>query len=1220
MKTNRLSCLGIVAFACFGAFDSVHAQNTVGATLPFTEYEAEAGTLGGGATVVAQVGPPTDQYSTPTLEASGRAYVALTATGQSVTWTNNTSSSFTAVNLRASIPNAPTGGGITATLDLYVNGTFRQAVTLSSKQGYLYAGAGIANDHNPADGKPTHVFDEVHFFLTGAAIAPGSTIMLKQDSTNTASFYYIDCIDLEVPPAALSQPANSLSIVTYGAVANNPSIDSTQAIQNCIADAQTQGKIVWIPQGTFYEGLGWAATASGITIQGAGVWYSVIYRDPPIPPNEFLNNTLTLTSVTLKNVMLDSNSTSGSSNDGGVGAIGIDGTNWLIDNVWIQHSGAAIWAGGTNGTIQNSRVTGDWSDGINLNNFSNSSTVGTNLTVQNCFLRSTGDDSIALNGTDSTGHTPLNGVQVLNNTIASTFGHGIALFGARNVVISNNFIHDTVENNGIGVGYFQQTASLIGVQVQGNTLLRCGGNAYNDMISAIEVGTDNTTYGSGTPYQDSNLVVSSNTIIDPLFGGMLIKFCNNLVCQGNSISHPSTYGITVESTALGNGVFNNNLLGTPSSGYQAFFDDAPNYKATTSSEPVIPPVAAGSYNTLSGALHLETCAEGGQDLGTISNGNYTVYNNVNLNGVNSFVARVASANSGGNIVVHLDSATGTIVGTCAVSGTGGAQKWTTKTCNITGATGFHNVYLVYTGGAGSLFNLEWFAFQGNSNEIEASSYNTISGSLGLEACSEGGQDLDNIFNGNYAVYNNIDLNGVVGFQARVASANSGGNIVLHLDSPTGTVIGTCPVAGTGGWQTYVTQTVSVSANASGYHNVYLVFTGGSGALFNVEWFAFQGGLGATEAASYNSVSAGALYLETCSEGGQDLCNIFNGTYAVYNNVNLNNVTSFQARVASANSGGNIVAHLDSATGTVIGTCAVSGTGGWQTWTTKTINVSGATGYHNVYLVFTGGSSALFNVEWFAFQGILNGTVAASYNTVSGVTTQTCSEGGLNLTSIVNGSSAVYNNIDLNGMTSFSARVASSTSGGNIVIHLDSATGTVIGTCAVPGTGGTQSWITSSCALNSSATGYHNVYLVFTGGTGSLFNLEWFALQGGLSPIAASSYSSLSPGSSMYLETCVEGGQDLASINNGNYAVYNNVNINGTTTFLARVASANAGGNIVIHLDSPTGTVIGTCSAPGTGGWQTWTTQSCSLSGASGTHNIYLVFATGGFNLEWFKFQ
>ena len=117
-----------------------------------------------------------------------------------------------------------------------------------------------------------------------------------------------------------------------------------------------------------------------------------------------------------------------------------------------------------------------------------------------------------------------------------------------------------------------------------------------------------------------------------------------------------------------------------------------------------------------------------------------------------------------------------------------------------------------------------------------------------------------------------------------------------------------------------------------------------------------------EAESADSQSGGSS--ETCSEGGLDLGSIMSGNYIVYRNVDFaTGATNFQARVASATSGGNIEVHLDSTNGTLVGTCAVSGTGGWQTWVTQSCSVSGAAGIHNLYLKFTGGSGYLFNVEW-----------------------------------------------------------------------------------------------------------------------------------------------------------------------------------------------------------------------------------------------------------------
>jgi len=107
------------------------------------------------------------------------------------------------------------------------------------------------------------------------------------------------------------------------------------------------------------------------------------------------------------------------------------------------------------------------------------------------------------------------------------------------------------------------------------------------------------------------------------------------------------------------------------------------------------------------------------------------------------------------------------------------------------------------------------------------------------------------------------------------------------------------------------------------------------------------------------------------------------------------------------------------------------------------------------------------------------------------------------------------------------------------------------------------------------------------------------------------------------ETCSEGGLNVGYIQNGNYLVYKKVNFGrGPVSFRVRAASATAGGTLELRLDSASGPLIGTCPIPNTGGWQTWQTISCAVSGVSGIRNLYLRF-TGGtgylFNLNWWQF-
>jgi enterochelin esterase-like enzyme len=124
-------------------------------------------------------------------------------------------------------------------------------------------------------------------------------------------------------------------------------------------------------------------------------------------------------------------------------------------------------------------------------------------------------------------------------------------------------------------------------------------------------------------------------------------------------------------------------------------------------------------------------------------------------------------------------------------------------------------------------------------KIEGESFSKQAG-VQTETCTEGGENVGYIENGDYTVYKGIDFgSGATSFQARVSSNTNGGNIEIRLDGINGTLVGTCSVAATGGWQNWVDTKCSVSG-VNGKHDVYLKFTGGSGYLFNLNWFQFSG--------------------------------------------------------------------------------------------------------------------------------------------------------------------------------------------------------------------------------------------------------------------------------------------------------------------------------------------------------------------------------------------
>lgn len=134
-------------------------------------------------------------------------------------------------------------------------------------------------------------------------------------------------------------------------------------------------------------------------------------------------------------------------------------------------------------------------------------------------------------------------------------------------------------------------------------------------------------------------------------------------------------------------------------------------------------------------IKTEGCGEGGLNVTSITNGSWIRVRGVNFGaGAVAFYARVASAGGGGSIELRLDSLTGAFIGTCTVSPTGGWQTWTTVSCNVSGVSGVHDLYLRFSGGTGNLFNVNWWQFQFGSGSSAASplTFEAESGVLGAD--------------------------------------------------------------------------------------------------------------------------------------------------------------------------------------------------------------------------------------------------------------------------------------------------------------------------------------------------------------------------------------------------------------------------------------------------------------------------------------------------------
>ncbi|HQA57464.1 MAG TPA: carbohydrate-binding protein [Acetivibrio sp.] len=275
-------------------------------------------------------------------------------------------------------------------------------------------------------------------------------------------------------------------------------------------------------------------------------------------------------------------------------------------------------------------------------------------------------------------------------------------------------------------------------------------------------------------------------------------------------------------------------------------------------------------------------------------------------------------------------------------------------------------------------------------------------------------------------------------------------------------------------------------------------------------------------------------------------------------------------------------------------------------------------------------------------------LAVTIHKESGIETEECSEGGRNVSFIENGDWIQVKGVDFgsSGATSFEARVASNTNGGNIEIRLDGPTGKLVGTCKVDGTGGWQNWTTKTCTI-SGATGIHDVFFRFTGGSGYLLNFSWwkFNTDGTSTPtdpvatptptsvplpspvpvVPRSAFSKIEfeefndiKSSTMQKIGTAGGGSGIGYIENGDYLVYKDIDFGtGANTFKALVATTGTP-NIQLRLNSPTGTLIGTLPVQATGGFNAYEEQSCSINNVTGKQDLYVVFS-GAVNIDWFTF-
>jgi hypothetical protein len=251
-------------------------------------------------------------------------------------------------------------------------------------------------------------------------------------------------------------------------------------------------------------------------------------------------------------------------------------------------------------------------------------------------------------------------------------------------------------------------------------------------------------------------------------------------------------------------------------------------------------IEAEAYTAMQGIQTQATTDNGGGlNIGYVDAGDWLDYNvNVFATGKYNVSFRVASQLTTGAFQLKTGA---TVLTTIAIPNTGGWQNWQTVTVPVNLSQGLQTLRILATG---SGFNINWFEFvvAPFSIKIEAESYTSMFG-IQTQATTDAGGGLNVGYSDindwmNYSV--TIPEAGVYTIDFRVASLVATGKIELRNQA--GTALATLAQGSTGGWQTWITKSVTATLPA-GLQTLRIYYTG---AGLNINWFELTPGLKSAE--------------------------------------------------------------------------------------------------------------------------------------------------------------------------------------------------------------------------------------------------------------------------------------------------------------------------------------------------------------------------------------
>lgn len=457
------------------------SANGRGASIPYTRYRAadSTATRGGGATL--KTSPNFDKMNLAS-QASDQGYVELSTSGAYVQW-QVTQNNAAGVTMRFTLPDTSDGMGQSGSVDCYVNNVKVQTINLTSYYAWQYFGGGGDPTDSNNGGVPAFAFDEVHWKLA-TALNSGDTIRIQSTGGPVVG---VDFLEIETVPAAISQPAGSVSVTDYGA--SSGASDNLAAFNSAVTAAlASSSKTLYIPAGTFKLSSMWVIGStsnpiSQLTITGAGMWYTNIQFTNSAVGGGGCSIRLSATGkMDFSNMYLNSNLRS-RYNENAIYKCFMDnfGVGSHFHDLWEDHFECGFWVAdyaynpcqiASNLLIENCRIRNNLADGINFCNGTHDSTV------QNCSIRNNGDDGLAVWPNNYNGAPLAVNDTFTHNTIEFIWrASGIAFYGGSGHKATFNFIKDNFMSAGFHVnttfpGYHFENNT--GITVSDTTIVACG--------------------------------------------------------------------------------------------------------------------------------------------------------------------------------------------------------------------------------------------------------------------------------------------------------------------------------------------------------------------------------------------------------------------------------------------------------------------------------------------------------------------------------------------------------------------------------------------------------------------------------------------------------------------------------------------------------------------------------------------------------------------------